>query len=265
MKLNKDNQKYINTNASRLMAVAKNGLLLPGKNEADLYDKNSKSINNAFDQRVTAAEVSFREQLFKMLRAAGFTGIVGCQHYIVTPAKRKLKIPKRINSKKYKEVDVEYAVLRPDIIFHQHGLVIEIDGNIHDRNEACSRRDAFRVSDYHKLGFTLWVIPNEDAMDYGTKIRLIKKIISYLKEVITVPNFKTISDRRRKIVNDYRRHYIDAIKAGKRTKNNVQDIGNKELPGTQKVYNEYLSIRSARAWGGVNYHFGKKSKKMEVK
>ena len=173
------------------------------------YDAKLKVIRRDIGQIRTGAERVFLETLLHSLRVKGFTLDVGCQECVPIPLNRycKLSVANQLEVTIQRYPDARYSMRRPDILLLKYGLVIEIDGDVHDKKNSCIRRDITREAEYAVLECQCLVINNRQIFDPEERRRVIHEIMEFIEVEQKQADFEKRYANRRAKISRARRAY----------------------------------------------------------
>ena len=186
------------------MKVAEDDLNMPGK-EHSTTELADVDLNDR-KQRSTPAENLLKQRLINMLISSGYNGDVSHGETIVIPIAQGMKRNAAINNqlKKHSEnrPGLKFTVRQADFMIHGLGIVIEVDGEIHNKNHSM-KRDERREAEWKCLGYDVLVILNGDVNDSLWVSRLMLELKTLIDERLAKGQGedKLAYQRRRKCVS----------------------------------------------------------------
>ena len=217
----------------------------PPPQKEETYDPDSRTLHYARNQRPTQAETEFRDGLIRNLRANDVAVDIGYQEKLVIPLKCRASktgaIGRQLSRllRRYKNAD--HCIRCPDFLLLKYGLIIEIDGSVHDSSQRRWNRDKTREAEYALLHLRCHVVYNHQLYDDRTRTQVFKEILAYIRSEESTPGFKQRWQNRRTAVSRARNGFKRA------NPNTTADIGSFQRNPKMKQTSDG---RVAAQWGG---------------
>ncbi len=91
----------------------------------------------------------------------------------------------------------ENSIRRPDFAIPQYGIVIEVDGSIHENFDCKINKDVTREAEYALLDLNLFRISNDDVFNFNKLNYFLTGLINYIVQVHHQSDFKQKASARR--------------------------------------------------------------------
>lgn len=183
-------------------------------------EKSSETIiDQSKYQRQTPTEQEFLKVLVETLKQHGFALELSVQESLIIPLRRARasdEIKRQLTGVLRRYSSAKYCVRRPDIYSEKYGLVIEIDGNAHDFNGHCARRDQTREAEYATLGLSCYIIRHDDFYNSQSKQKILLEIVQLFKQEEARPTFIQAYQRRRKAISRARKQFSNEFSDGEK-------------------------------------------------
>lgn len=183
------------------------------KNENEFLCKDgsgAKTVDYASEQEPTSAERRVLETLVRALKFAGISCDIGSQEFVAVPMNLRNSseaVKKQLANVKKRFRWSKAVIRRPDISIQKHGVIIEIDGDVHDFCKKAIDSDLTRDAEYESLGCKLFAIRNEQVWDSEQLGRIIEQIKNYMLEEAATPGFQKRHAKRRKAFSRSRAYF----------------------------------------------------------
>lgn len=170
-------------------------------NGIEVDSKNRVAHFNRGKDHSTAADKLFLKHLIERLR---FEGAINCdvdfQQSVLIPLNPiKDSYGGNVFGDDYKDLD--WVVRRPDIAILKYGMVIEIDGSVHDRSDAKISRDNSREYEYAQLGLDVLRIDREQVFNARARKLVLDEVVGRIAALEGKPELleKSRQNRRQKM------------------------------------------------------------------
>ena len=244
------------------IASSSENLSLPAEPSANsnnpFFDQTSGTIDQRRRQTQTAAERALIESLLPNLILRGVSGEVSIQELLIVPLSRHKLLNEasqaQLKSLLRKHNSANFSLRQPDIYIERYGIVVEIDGIVHDLSDHRIRRDSTRDAEYALLGLHCLVVSNRQVYDPDMRGQLIRDILTFIEQEKARPDFIQRYQRRRTAISRARSAYR---KTGPSINAGAFNRGNVPLQPVLEAF------KGRPAWGGlrVNLAQGAQPKK----
>lgn len=160
-------------------------------------------------ETITASERRFHEALIEMLIQKKYVGDVLVNWLMAIPLGSLRKTYQEVFKHLKSHNKQKFSLRRGDVFLPRVGLLIEIDGEVHDSYVTKIARDSLLDDEMAKLGIRVHRIANRDVWNSSELSRHLKIVEQLIDEEIRSADFKRNEKFRRnkvsRILNQYRR------------------------------------------------------------
>lgn len=170
--------------------------LKPNPYETPKVDATARALDFTYHVRSTPTEEHFTKLLIRRLQASAFNGEVGAQEII--PIKLNAKLRSELIKVHPTYKDKDFVLRRPDLIIYNVGLIIELDGKVHDNFDHRIQRDNAREYEYRSLGFELYRVGTDQLKNIDV---LLNDICLFIHAAQSNPDYLKKYQKRRTAVS----------------------------------------------------------------
>lgn len=221
------------------------------------YDSERKVLDFGRYQAPSPSENKLKTILFKHLLNTGFSGEISHQEVLPISTARVRKLPyfKEHQNSFSSQFTGSKNILRiPDFLCIKYGFVIEVDGLSHLGFAHRRQKDETRELEYKAMGLDIFVIENDDIYDPEKLSCFIKKVILYIKEKESRPDFEKDYQKRRTAISRARKSLRKDIALRQKLLLGKYNRKNPK-PSNYPSISQFPNIKTTIQNGGYRYLF----------